>query len=134
VKVGYVDTSCLVAVAFAERGFEDVIARLDGLDRLVSSNLLEAELRAVLHREGVDDDEAILARITWVLPDRSLRPEIDAVVTAGRLRGADLWHVACALYLSPQPGELEFVTMDQRQASVAAVLGFAGMEPTDRPT
>ena len=49
-----------------------------------------------------------------------------AVLDAGQLRGADAWHLACALYLSPEPRELEFLTLDGRQAAVAVALGFAG--------
>ena len=60
------------------------------------------------------------------MPDRPLTAEIEAVVGAGLLRGADAWHLACALYLSPEPGELEFLTLDGRQGAVAATLGFAG--------
>ena len=75
-RVGYVDTSCLVAVAFAETGHEAVVARLDGLDRLVASNLLEAELQAALRRENVPDHGSLTARLSWVLPDRPLSAEI----------------------------------------------------------
>lgn len=43
-KVAYVDSSVLVAIAFGEKGFARQVKRLQGFDRLVSSNLLEAEL------------------------------------------------------------------------------------------
>jgi uncharacterized protein with PIN domain len=129
VNVGYVDSSCLVAVAFAEPGHEALIARLEGLDQLYSSNLLEAELRAAFHREGVDADSGLPARLSWVLPDRPLSAEIRAVLEAGHLRGADLWHLACALYLSPDPRELAFLTVDRQQAAVAATMGFPGANP-----
>jgi len=85
---------------------------------------LEAELRAALSREGVADDGSILGRLSWLLPDRPLSAEIGAVLAAGYLRGADLWHLACALYLSPDPREVAFVTLDQQQGAVAAALGF----------
>jgi uncharacterized protein with PIN domain len=127
VNVGYVDSSCLVAVAFAEPGYEALVARLEGLDQFFSSNLLEAELRAAFLREGIAADGALLGRLSWVLPDRALSVEIGTVLSAGYLRGADLWHLACALYLSPDPRELEFVTVDRQQAAVAAIMGFAGM-------
>jgi predicted nucleic acid-binding protein len=122
--VGFVDTSCLVAVVFAEPGSEVVAARLERLDDLFASNLLEAELRATLRREGVEHDDDLLGGLAWVLPDRPLTTEIEAVLAAGQLRGADAWHLACALYLSPDPTELEFLTLDSRQATVAAALGF----------
>lgn len=47
-KLAYVDTSCLVAIAVAEPGARKVAGRLGRLDRLFSSNLLEAELRSAL--------------------------------------------------------------------------------------
>jgi hypothetical protein len=40
------------------------------------------------------------------------------------VRGADCWHLATALYLAPDPGELTFVTLDAHQQSVAKSLGF----------
>jgi len=123
-RVGYVDTSCLVAVAFAEDGFEVVVTHMDSLDQLVASNLLEAELQAALRREDVASDGALLAPLSWLLPDRPLTGEIRAVLDAGQVRGADAWHLACALYLSPDTSELEFLTLDKRQADVAAAMGF----------
>jgi hypothetical protein len=119
----------LVAVAFAEPGYEALVAQLESLDQLYSSNLLEAELRAAFQREGVAVDGALLARLSWVLPDRALSVEIGTVLAAGYLRGADLWHVACALFLSPDPRELAFLTVDQQQAAVATTIGFPGTDP-----
>jgi hypothetical protein len=54
-----------------------------------------------------------------------LTDEISRVLSAGYLRGADLWHVACALYLEPEPDELVFLTLDASQKAVAAKLGFS---------
>ena len=48
-----------------------------------------------------------------------------AVFEAGYLRGADAWHLATALYLTPDPGELTFLTLDERQGDIASKLGFA---------
>ncbi len=124
-KLAYVDTSCLVAVAFDEPGARQVARRLARFDRLLSSNLLEAELRAALLRERVSDDgRQLLAGITWVLPNRPLTREIDQIARIGYLKGADLWHLACALFLAPEAGDLTFVTLDRRQGDVAARLGF----------
>ena len=46
------------------------------------------------------------------------------MLETGYLRGADLWHVATALYVSPQARNLSFATLDARQNAVAAALGF----------
>lgn len=62
--------------------------------------------------------------IAFVMPARSLLPEIARILDVGHLRGADLWHLACALFLSPDPTQLAFLTLDRRQAEVAATLGF----------
>jgi predicted nucleic acid-binding protein len=124
VNAAYVDTSCLVAIAFAEPGYKAVASRLDRFDQLFASNLLEAELRAAFRREKVNADDTLLGSLSWVFPDRALTAEIGAVLDAGQLRGADAWHLACALYLSPDPRELAFLTMDRQQARVAEALGF----------
>jgi hypothetical protein len=51
--------------------------------------------------------------------------EIDRVLAEGYVRGADLWHLACAVYVSGNPEELAFVSLDQRQREVAKALGFS---------
>jgi hypothetical protein len=61
-----------------------------------------------------------------VIPDRSLEPEVVRALAAGRLRGADLWHVACALFVAgDRTADLVFSTADQEQRRVARALGFA---------
>lgn len=125
-RVAYVDTSCLVAIAFGEKGATALARRLEGFDELVSSNLLEAELRASFSREKIPTDSPMLGWISWILPNRPLSREITEVLSAGYLRGADLWHLACALYLIDSPRDLSFVTLDDRQGTVAYRLGFAG--------
>lgn len=124
-RVTYVDTSCLVAVAFGEPSAKAVIRELEACDALVSSNLLEAELRAALRREEVEGGaDALLGAVGWVLPDRRLTPEIERVLAVQYLRGADLWHVAAALYLAESPGDVTFLTLDRPQTEAAAALGF----------
>lgn len=123
-KAAYVDTSCLVAIVFGEPGAEDLAERLASFDELLSSNLLEAELRASFAREKVPMEPAILTWLTWVLPARPLSREIAHVLSTGYLRGADAWHLACALYLVGSPGEIAFLTLDERQAEAARRLGF----------
>lgn len=123
-KVAYVDTSCLVAVAFGERGATAMARRLAAYDQLVAANLLEAELRSAYAREGVEPDAALLGAVSWVIPDRPLGPELARVLNAGRLRGADSWHLAAALYLVEAPAQLAFLTLDHQQEAVARALGF----------
>lgn len=123
-SVAYVDTSALVAIAFGERGGAAAARRLSGISRLLASNLLEAELRAAFVREGQEFEDGFISGIEWVLPDRTLAPEFTKVLDAGHLRGADLWHVAVALYVTVPGSGMSFITLDRRQRSVAAALGF----------
>ena len=123
-KAAYVDTSCLVAIAFDEPERTEVASRLGEHDMLLSSNLLEAEFRAALARESADLNEALFSWITWVLPDRPLSAEITRVLGAAYLRGADLWHLSMAIYVTSDPADLTFLTLDQRQREVAEALGF----------
>ena len=125
-KLAYVDTSCLVAVAFGEPGAAALARRLERFDVLVASDLLEAELRSAFAHEGVEPDPALLSGLSWVVPDRPLRAEIARVLAAGYVRGADCWHLASALYLAEHPAAMSFLTLDERQAAVAKALGFRG--------
>lgn len=98
-------------------------------ESLVSSNLLEAELRATFLREQIGNGEeerleALLARMSWILPDQALSEEMRQVARHGYVRGADLWHLACALFLSGDSRDLVFATFDLRQREIAKSLGF----------
>ena len=133
-SVAYVDTSVVVALAFAEKGADSLATKVAGYSRLVSSNLLEAELRAACGRERQPVPAHLLARISWILTHRPLSPEMETALDAGSLRGADLWHVASALYAAPEPGAIAFVTLDRQQARVAAALGFRDGESECGPS
>ena len=114
-SVAYVDTSVLTAIAFDEPGAAAYAQRLDEFARLISSNLLEAELRAAFARENLLFHESAVAGVEWILPDRTLAPELATVLETGYLRGADLWHVANGpLCLPPIPQPL--VRHTRRQA------------------
>lgn len=125
-SVAVVDTSCLVALAFDEPGAARLRARLRSFDRLFASALVEAELLGAFRREHVEADIADFTRgLALVSPDRPLGGELRRVADAGHLRGADMWHLATALFLGPDPGELTFLTLDAPQRRVARTLGFA---------
>ncbi len=126
-RAAYVDSSCLVAVAFAEAGSARLIRSLQAFDVLLSSNLLEAELRAAIRRENVAaDPSALISAISWVYPDRPLTQEITRILDTGYVRGADLWHLAVALFVDP-PREIGFLTLDTRQREISHQLGFSGL-------
>ena len=123
-SVACVDTSVLTAVAFDDPGAAAPAGRLDEFPRVVSSNLLEAELRAAFAREEAAFPEGALDGIDRILPDRPLAPELAAALEAGYLRGADMWHVTNALYSTPRPESLILATPDLCQGAVAEALGF----------
>lgn len=125
-NVAYVDSSYLVAIVFGEPAAAKLSSRMRKFDRRFASNLLEAELRSALLREEVSaPPDALLSWITWIFPNRALSPELRRVSQAGYVRGADLWHLAHALFLAPEPKDLTFLTLDTQPAAVARKLGFA---------
>ncbi len=123
-SLAYVDSSLLVAIGLEEEGWIALAERLDRFDVLFSANLLEAELKAALTREGAPDRPDLLADINWIYPDRPLTSEMSRILVRGLLKGADLWHLACALYFAESPEELSFLTLDRRQGRVARRLSF----------
>lgn len=124
----YVDASALLAIVLREPAAPSVIRRLGAFPRLAAANLLEAEVRAAFAREGMDLAGSLPYGVEWIHPDRPLTAEIVTALRVGYLRGADLWHIAVALYLKENlAGTLAFITLDNRQRAVAAGLGFAAM-------
>ncbi|HEY0514310.1 MAG TPA: type II toxin-antitoxin system VapC family toxin [Thermoanaerobaculia bacterium] len=127
-KIAYIDSSCLVAIALDEPGAQALLIRISRFDRLFSSNLLEAEMRSALSREGRRSRFGnFLAVMRWVFPHRRLTQEVDQILVEGTLRGPDLWHLACALFLRARVGNLSFVTLDNRQGDIARSLGFRSL-------
>lgn len=122
----YVDTSCLLGIAFGEPTARRIPPRLASFDRLVASNLVEAEFRAAHRRDSLVEDPTLLARLDWILPERELQGEIARVLEAGYVRGADCWHLAVALYFAEDPATLTFLTLDKPQGRIARALGFRG--------
>ncbi len=123
-RAAFVDSSAVVAQALGEPAAKRVVRILSEAPLLLASTLLEAELRAALRREGVTENpERLLAGLRWVHPPRPLPGELRRVFAAGAPRGADAWHLACALFVA-EPGEVDFVTLDGRQGEVARRLGF----------
>ncbi len=123
-RFAYVDTSLIVAMVLGEADAASIAHQLNGFDRVSSSNLLEAELRSVCHRERRKLDVAMLKGFQWIEPNRALTKEITRVLDAGYVRGADCWHLATALFATPDPTGFTFLTRDVRQRDVAAALGF----------
>ena len=123
-SIAYIDSSVLVAIALEEDGSNVLHDWIDRFDGLVCSELVEAEVESACSREKTTLDPAFFSKVNWVLPNRALSGEITDVLAAGYLTGADLWHVATALYFSPESSDLAFLTLDIRQRDVAEALGF----------
>ena len=99
----YVDTSAMITVVFGQPGAVEMAQRINNFDHMASANLLEAEMRSVFAREAQPFDKEILSKFQWIHPDRPLSQELEMVLESGYLRGADLWHLAVALYVHPDP-------------------------------
>ncbi len=123
-SVAFLDSSAILTIGFRQRGGAELEARLQSFSELRASNLLEAEVRSAYIRERRAYNSEILEGINWVIPDRPLTPEISKALEAGYARGADLWHLATALYMAADPTEVTFVTLDQQQRRVARGLRF----------
>jgi hypothetical protein len=136
-KAAFIDTSAVAAILFEEAGWRELHQLLSEVGPLYASNLLEAELRSAAARENVDqkDVDEALSRLEWVLPERPLSQELRAVASCGTpLKGADSWHLACALFLAGDPSVLPFLTLDGDQALGAGRLGFKVIPGTSKPT
>ena len=121
----YVDGSALLSIIFEESAGPSIARRLAQFTSLVSSILLEAEVRAALFRAGQDYDPRWLSEIRWLYPTRPIGPEIADALRVRYLRSGDLLHVATALYAARDLNlELAFITLDNNQREVAAGLGF----------
>ena len=123
-KAAYIDTSLLIGLKFQKS--TSAASRLIRRYELFSSELLLAEMAAFGKRESIAEDLLWDAckGLSWVIPGNSISTEIKRVMRVGYARGADLWHLACACYLSPETGALAFLTLDDRQRSLALNLGF----------
>lgn len=120
----FLDSSVLIAIAFNEPTAAAARRRLLAAGRVLAAPLLDAEVRAAFRREERAVDEALLAPIAWIHPNRVLSAEIARVLNLGYLRGADCWHLASALFAAPIPSDATFLTFDTRQRAVAKALGF----------
>ncbi len=120
----FVDTSVLVAIGLDQDNAMAGRALLARAGRLWACPLLVAEFASAFRRTELAVPWDRLDGLLLVHPPRSLAPEIARVLDVGSLRGADCWHLATALWLAPDPAELLFLTLDERQREIAQRLGF----------
>lgn len=125
-STAYVDGSALLSIIFEETDGPAIAQRLAQFSDLVSSVLLEAEVRSALFRARQSYNPNWLSDFEWVYPDRPLGPEIADALQVRYLRSGDFLHVATALYHVRNSGvALAFITLDNNQREVAEGLGFA---------
>lgn len=122
-SVAYADASVFASLAFREPDAARIRRRLAGFDAVVTSVLTEAELASALKREGIALPHSPLVGVQLIGTSDPLSDEIQTVLSAGYLRGADCWHVAVALSYAPAR-DLTFLSLDKAQRAVAARLRF----------
>ena len=129
--VAYLDPTALIPIVFGEEPVGAVTEeRLNRFPVLVSSNLLEAELRRRFEREGQLFDLDWLSGIEWVQPRGSLGSEMDRIQAFASLSPIRMWHLANAVYfarrlsLTNRRTDLAFITLNEQQETVARDLGL----------
>jgi len=126
-KVNYIDSSVLVAILLNEPSSEMARLTLAKESIIQSSSLIESEIISVCKREKVEFQlaDSLLDSIDIVSPPSSIRPYIKDIIEYGYVRGADLQHLACALYLCGNtPKYITFWSFDVNQSRVAKKVGF----------
>ncbi len=125
VKSAYIDTSLLIGLKF-DKAPGELIRMVHEYD-FFAGELLIAEMLAFGKRESIPEGliwDAVKG-ISWIIPEGSLADQLARIVRYGYTRGADLWHLACAIYLSPNSKDLAFLTLDEHQRGLASRLGFS---------
>lgn len=135
--VAYLDASAVVKLVAKEAQGVELRAFLEGIERTVSSAMLETEVRRAVRRRAPDDDsqeldrmlhatEQVLAGLFLFAVDR------EVLLRAGDLqhpllRSLDAIHLATALSVPSRP--VAFVSYDERQTEVAEELGLSVATP-----
>ena len=128
--MAYVDPSALTPAIFGEQP-EETRIRLERFPILVSSTLLDAELRATFRHWSQSFSPSLASVIDrWVLPNHRLDEEMAAISEIASLPALPLWHLASAVYfqqrqsLTSRQFRLAFITLDEQQETAARELGF----------
>lgn len=123
----YVDTSALGALLVWQPESEALVEWLDRTEsNLVSSDLLETELRRMAVREGCDQGRvsAILDGVSLAALDRAVYRSA-GLLPMRYLRTLDALHLEAAIRLSVDA----VLTYDQRLAEAAGAAGFDVIAP-----
>ncbi len=129
--IAYLDPTALIPIVFGEEPVGAATQeRLNRFPVLVSSNLLEAELRGRFEREGQLFDLDWLSGIEWVQPRGSLGSEMDRIQALTSLSPIRMWHLANAVHLASRlsltnrRADLAFITLNEQQEAAARDLGL----------
>jgi predicted nucleic acid-binding protein len=126
--VAYIDTSFFLAIVFDEPDASTLVRVRKNFNQVFAADLLVAEALAAAARGGIDPT-AVLAGIRSIslfFPPRLLEPEIGHTLALGTLRGADVWHLAAALFVAGlAQAKIAFLSRDRSQRTIARRLGFA---------
>lgn len=122
----YTDSSLLVSLLLGEPKSSAIQKWLLSFETMMSCHLLEAELFAVCAREQIDHDTLTmtLEHVSLYTPNLSLAKQYQTLFLKGYCRGPDAYHIACALYVDDQSGNIIFATADQHQGEIAKKVGL----------
>lgn len=125
----YLETSAAAKLLVEEAQSPALATYIDDLGddtRIVSSALLETELRRLAVREGLPQDAVthVLDRVDLYEPDRALFHQA-GILPGPRLRSLDALHVTAALRAEADA----FLCYDQRQGHAATSVGLRLLAP-----
>lgn len=140
----YLDSSALLKRYLIEKGSVAMRTLFEKEQVIVTSSITYAEVHATLHRaarSNLLDAQAVssiveqfesewrrFAVMEFEEPQRFLIPGLAKVTT---LKGADLVHLASAVYAARSDRELRFIGADVRLMEAAAAQGLSVIDPTE---
>lgn len=120
----YIDTSVPMAIHYNERAGVEIARRLNNVQIMMSSPILEAELLRATGNDRVPDILRRITRFLWVMPNAIPSAEMSRVHRVANLEPLRLWHLTIALQAKQHLPSLAFMTLDEQQQSAARDLGF----------
>ena len=125
-KTIYIDTSVIVCLLFKQLDYQKLQTAFVEAEELISSSLILAETQSACVREKFPPQAGspLLNKISLVNPEHRMTVELAEIFKYGYLRGADAYHLACALYADNNTRELVFLSRDNKQQALAKKLGF----------
>jgi predicted nucleic acid-binding protein len=140
----YWDASAILSLLFADRHSETALAWMAGEATVhLLSTLAHAETVAVVSRleregavTGAQGQSARQAFASWPWRRLTAQPDWATAATLAQgwpLRGADLWHLACARTLRQHLPELQVLTFDSRLRAACQGEGLIPLPGEETP-